>query len=679
MSLAVLADLPAKAEQIAGQALSGRSIVVSGPTGSGRWSLADTLQAKLGTRGVSVSLPPFETHDAPLHGLVQAGAALGGEGLRIAIDAAAPLAERAARISELAARSGRVLLVRVPESWHKQERPNAAGRTRRQERAQDLLAGWLRDESIVGKVFILHQLSRGLLPTSATVSEVELSPPALDTAAFSNEERWGAYAPALRKVRECKGHENLSPIQLRLLVGVTALGERPEEIVPALWGGVSHLMPLLDRLVELLSREANEPLLGAVRRLARARFPLPREVALSIARCPAEHVPLLTECVAYSHGETLRVPDAVRTRLQRAPHIADVPTHAAIADHYRGLDGAPSPPADSGKILHWLERAHHVGRLGKSGENEWQSLQLAGPEQLLDHAWSLSVEFKDYTGAAALYRKRLEQDETDAYAWHYLGFNLLRANAARDAVESAFRRALDLEPNKPWWNSRLVTFLIRDLRYRKADDEWRSTIQRVDPKETAVQDGPWLARNVHRWVAEAWLDHGEIERARTVFRQVPTNVIQQDPILLKLRQRLEDAYEAVMLGESVYPAGVPMADRWVSPRVLPDEKDGTPLHRWMPGRILSVDQKTVAFVVALPPDRRVFKQQVTVKEWRSWSRATPRLDAFFEMGFYGADEKLVEVIEVRAQPSAPIDAPLEDVDDDPAEPVSVGAYETGIA
>lgn len=665
MSLAALSDLPALADDLAKQAASGETVVVSGPTGSGRWSLGDELVRKLGTKSIDVRLPPFEAIDAALHGLLQAAAALGGDAVEQARDIRVALGDRAAEIADRAAAAGHVLVVRVPESWFKTNYPQAAIRLRREAAAAALFEGWLRPAKGVGRIVLLHERSLTLLPRHSAAG-CELKAPAVAAEALEDEARWGSYAPAFRRVRQTPGSEHLSPIQLRLLVGVTALGERPEEIVPALWGGSGQLMPLLDRLMEQLHVEANEALLAAVGRLARTRFPLPRQVALDLARCPTEHTPLLTECIAYAHGGCLRVPDAVRTRLQRGTRRSDAETHGALATYHRTLDGVNAPPPDAGKMIHWLERAHHLGRTGDEGADEWRKLDLAGPEQLLDRAWSLSVEHGDFEGAAKLYRQRLDQDARDAYAWHYLGFNLQRAKSETAAIEHAYREAVRLEPDNAWWNSRLVTFLISDLRYRKAEEEWRDSIERVDSQETRVQAGPWLARHLHRWVVLEWLRHGEVERARAVFRRIPVKVLREDPTLLELRQRMEDAVEAVTLGESVYPTHVPMEERWHAPRVMPERNGKEELRRWMPGRVLLVHDKKVTFVVVLPGERRVFKQTVSLAKWKSWSITFPHAGAFFEMGFYGAKEKTVAVIEVRSQPAR---FPRELEDDEPEEEI----------
>lgn len=665
MSLACLADLPARAHSLAEDARAGRRLSVAGPAGSGRWTLGTHVLAELGDAAIEVSLPPFEALDAPLHGLFQIAAAVGPQAVEIAADRGSTLAQRAAGVLALASRNGRALVLRVPESWRKLPAPGGASRARRESSALTIFQALRELDGKLGVIAIIHPSSLGLL--SEWDAAQPLPGPQLDPAALSDEHPWGSYREAFLRVRATPNAQALSPIQFRLLVGVTALGGSPTEIAPSLWGGVGQLTPLLGRLVQLLTLTEHATLRDSVSRLIRARFPLPRDKALQIAAPPEQHAPLLAECLGYAHGSVLRVPDAVRSALrwglQRLPE-SDEQTHSAFGRYHESLDGASSPPATVPAMFNWLERIYHLGRTGPAGEDAWKLLTLASSEQLLDRAWSLSVEYHDYSGAANLYKELTQRDSSDSYPWHYLGFNLQRCGASPVDVETAYRTAVSLDRTNPWWNSRLVTFLIDDLRYRAADEEWKACIERLDPTETIVQDRPWLAHHVHRWVAHTWLNHGEVDRARAVFSRIPLAVVAADPELLRLAHRLHDCVEAVTLGESVYPAHAPIRERWVAPRAVPERHDDTLLSRWMPGRILSVHGESVALVVVDPKTRRVFKQEVERRQWREWARTSPVEGAFFEIGFYGPDEKLVEVIVLRSQPTRPSEAMADDDQDE---------------
>ncbi|MGO8998163.1 MAG: tetratricopeptide repeat protein [Polyangiaceae bacterium] len=633
MNVADLSDVTARATKVARDAPTKTPLVVVGPTGAGRWSLGAEVVRLLGTQAIDVFLPPFEAQDAALHGLLQVAAVFGAAAMEEARKDAGPLRDRAAAVAARAVEAKRVLVIRVPESWCLVGSANTDGRAFREQRAKDLFAGWLSTPKFRA-VLLLHDKSLGLVEwvegiEGITCRRDSLPKPKVNREALQDESRWGSYAAAFGEVRRTEGVEGLSPIQLRLLVGLTHLGERPIDIVPTLWGGAGQLGPLLDRYREILALPENRTLLDSVRRALRTRFPLPTSAALQIAGFPKEHVPLITECLAYEHDGYLRIPDAVRARL-RAPRSQDDATHTKLAEFHKGLDGAKKPPAKPAKIVHWLEKAHHLAHAGPGAAAQWDELEVSA-EQLLDRAWSLSVEHHDWASAAKIYKRILDRNlltrsSDKAYAVHYLGFNLERAGSPPTDVEKAYREAVKLETGNAWWNSRLVTFLIRDLRYAAADDEWRRSVERLDPMESRVSRDPWLARHVHRRVADEWLQHGQVDRARAVFRRIPNSVVVRDPQLLELRQRVEDATEAVVLGESVYPTHVPVRERWRAPRVLPEGQA-----KWMPGRVLAVDAQGVAFVVATPDSqRRVFKQRASVDEWTRWSGGSPpRVDMFF--------------------------------------------------
>jgi len=62
--------------------------------------------------------------------------------------------------------------------------------------------------------------------------------------------------------------------------------------------------------------------------------------------------------------------------------------------------------------------------------------------------------------AAAVYRKIVELDPQDAYAWEYLGYNLLRADPARyvDEILKAYSNAVEHDPRNPLYHGRWLGF-----------------------------------------------------------------------------------------------------------------------------------------------------------------------------------------------------------------------------
>lgn len=70
---------------------------------------------------------------------------------------------------------------------------------------------------------------------------------------------------------------------------------------------------------------------------------------------------------------------------------------------------------------------------------------------------------EQWLAAADVYRKVVERDPEDAYAWEYLGYNLARAQPRRHAaaIEAAYARAHEIEPANPLYHGRLLGFRAR--------------------------------------------------------------------------------------------------------------------------------------------------------------------------------------------------------------------------
>lgn len=69
------------------------------------------------------------------------------------------------------------------------------------------------------------------------------------------------------------------------------------------------------------------------------------------------------------------------------------------------------------------------------------SLELPARELYWDRARSLSVEHRDYLGAAELYRECLRRfDDRDAYAWHYLGTTSIGQGGSGERPSTHFER-----------------------------------------------------------------------------------------------------------------------------------------------------------------------------------------------------------------------------------------------
>ena len=600
--------------------------------------LVSALAARLGPVAVTVMVPSLDDADAPLHTLLQVAARVGREAVASAEDGSRPLAARAEETVRGLKRD-QVLLVHVP-----------AGKGRPLE-DDEPSRGWLRRLVLVAERHGIPSV-RVVPPEHAPRrTSARLPLPRADLAALDAAALWGGYADHARSLGRVIGDQStsLTPLQLRLMVGLVGLGAPPEAVVRQdLRGG--QLVPLARMLVGLLASEALAEVRGAVRRLAVVRRPLPVPDALALARPPAGHEALLAHCIAYGDSE-LRVADDVRSVLLRklARAADETPHHKAVADHHERLDGATCAVEALGgrepahQVAHWLEKVHHLAHAGSCGLAEWNRQKLKSREFLIDRARSLSTEARDYEGAAAIYQRCLGLDPHDAYALHYRAYNLDREGGDAVEVERCYRAARDRQRTNLFYNSRLVTFFIEQGRPVDADGAWQAAQTNL-----AERLPEQVIHHVGLHVVRAWLEAGDVVRARHVFDSLPYE-FEQDPRVKEAEQRLLDAEEAQLLGVAVYPPDVPVAERWQRPRVAPQRHHGAALQRWYPACIVSTGEEVVLALVtphAEARQRRSFTRRLTMQEWRRMADWEPEDRSYLEIAEYG-DQVLAFAVPTR--------------------------------
>ncbi|WP_426748626.1 hypothetical protein VZQ01_19395 [Myxococcus faecalis] len=645
----------------------GRAWVMGAP-GSGRWELAQTLQ-QLPERTHLLRLPPMMETDGAVHGLLQAAAVLGQEALSEAAHDNEPLQARARRVAEQLAQRQKTLVVYLPDSWTFHARVKDATGLLLVQRALELLEG-LASAKDLRWVVMTPSLPSPRIPLFLSAlspsSRIRLSPRNVSRSVLDDDSRWGDAAPAASRLGRVMGAQvELTEPQLRMMVCLVQMGEDPRtllrQVEPSLKAGPHSAVEVLrPRFEEVLHRPENQALRRGWHRVLQARFPIPLEEARRLTGFTEERLSSMRSCLGTSADE-LQVDDGVREWLlavtaEPEQHGSPPDAHLALAEFHERRDGALSVELAQGQqVLHWLEKVHHLGHSGRLGAERWAKLKLTSREFFWDRARALSIEQRDFMGAADVYERCLEQvDSEDAYSWHYLGFNLDRAAQKRERAEEAFRKAVELDPTNPWWNGRLVTFLIEQSRFRAADGEWEQALERVDPAGTVVREGAALALNMHRWVVTSWLQRGEVARARKAFDTIPLEVVERQEVLKRLRQRLADAEEAVQLGESVYPASVPVTLRWKKPLFLDvRNENGSTLREWFPGRVVHASRHEVQLVVATPEvdplERQVVSKTLSREQWAHAARtqALPKEDTFIEVGTY--EDEALRIVLVPAE------------------------------
>lgn len=615
-----LAEPTAEPERLARWALEqvntgDRIGAIIGPVGAGKSSVLARLREEV--RTVVVEPPPLRDGDAVFHALAQLAAAAGAAD--DAYEALASVRERAASAARrLSARDDVALVLRLPSSWSRLGAVSGRDQLIFRRRAVELLQG-LRDAAGLRLVVLATTIDQALDRVLGLRGRVQHLPaPAVRLGALQDEALWGAYASHARRAADLLGEApRATPIAARVLVGCLALGADETSTTHAL-AAAAPLRPLLVLLSDRLARPEHRELAAGLASALAARGELPLDVAERLACLPEEHRPLLRDCVGYQpEAGSLRVTETVRLALGSASPEA----HRALAEHYQTLDGQRSLAAlDAERARAWLEKLHHLAHGGPETGPRWDEQTRDARELFWDRGRALSIDAQLHRLAAEVYRACVERFQDDAYAWHYLGYNLDRAGVEPLRAEEAFRMAAKLEGDNRWWHSRLVTFLVEQARYADAEEAMRTALAQLDPDGSGVDEDPQLCRDFHGWVATAWLDAGEVGRARRTFDLLPPEIVARDDVLRVLKWRLEDAEEAERLGDSVHPPGVRMDRRWRRPAQIAEQgPDGARLVEALPARVVAATEEAVTLVVGVAIDGRheLVRTEITADEWQA--------------------------------------------------------------
>ncbi|ATB29773.1 hypothetical protein MEBOL_003228 [Melittangium boletus DSM 14713] len=402
--------------------------------------------------------------------------------------------------------------------------------------------------------------------------------------------------------------------------------------------------PLLEQLRQTLAWHEHAP---ALQRAAFARFALSWDKLLASVPELQNIEDLVRVGLGYETSDgRVRLSEPVRKALLSGNILGqklaepDLLTHARFEQAWTQLDGATTPEQlHPSKVIPWLEKMHHRAHAGTHTREQLEHLDLPAPEMYWDLGRALSREQERFEDAALVYRRCWTKFQHDDYAHHYYAWNLDRAAREPDEVEKHYALAIEQRPDNVWWHARLCTFLIHRARFRDAEEAFRRALEHLDPSEVEVQEDARFAHSLHRWLIEAWLNMGEIDRANEVMSLVPRDIIASSNVLRALSARVADAMEATQLGESVYPQAIPPEERWTQPAFLPEEDDGHELETWRPGRVRRVGEADIELVYAEPDEKAESRElqgvELSLHEWNEMARGrAPQSDAFVILAEY---------------------------------------------
>lgn len=609
-------------------------VVVGGPEGAGRGYVLERVREE--RRVIELEGTPISDPDAAVHLLLQLLAfvprrqradVLGcGDLRRIAFRATQRATEE---------QNAEVLALRLPRSWERLLETRTDEEDSPQlDRARDVIRG-LQDHANLPVLVLCGSARREWRRILRSPVFHALGAARTELDLLKDESLWTTYSTHANSVADACTEADIpvSPLQARLMVGLRAVGISGQEALAGLRGKPpGALWPLLRMLKTRLASPEHGDLRVAADQVLAARRPVPSKVVDSLTDLP-EHQPFFHHCIGYETEVGVRVPEVVRDELRASTELPLESAHESLHAHFKSLDGKADPREVEGvqEMRAWLERAHHAAHL--PDDAAWNELEPPCAEFYWARARWLSKVSKRYGAAADVYQRGVIHFKDDDYGSHYFAWNAERDARPSAVVEPAYRRAIEINPTNRWWNSRLVTFLISRAQYDRAEVEYYEGLARLQSAGTEAS----LARAYHLWIVRAWLDAGEITRARTVFDDIPEEAL-HDSVIASLQRRLLDSEEAESLGESVYPAAQRLGDRWKRPALLAEEFDGKPLTHWYPAHVLEVGETiSLAFATtAREPERRVLRRELSLEDWKAATDDAPQAGTWVFVARYEA-------------------------------------------
>lgn len=293
----------------------------------------------------------------------------------------------------------------------------------------------------------------------------------------------------------------------------------------------------------------------------------------------------------------------------------------------------------AGAMKEELEEIHQLTEAGDAGALLGRSLQFVEQYDALGRSLSRRALREDRPEAERLrldavraYERALAHDPDDAYAHHYLAYNLDILGMSPERVNEEFLAARDLDPAHPWYHGRYVCFLITRSRMEQARAAWERAL--VD---LGYATGPRrrVYEELHGPVARHLLSHAQLAFASEVLDDVPRE--QRDAPWWRALSRFCVHLEEDRDERLVFPLGVALEERWNGPHLLAEDPEGPRVVRWRPGRVVATEEGAVILHVSEQPPpapERIRTLRLTAQalreRWR-WSARIPAPGTFVEL------------------------------------------------
>jgi tetratricopeptide (TPR) repeat protein len=205
-------------------------------------------------------------------------------------------------------------------------------------------------------------------------------------------------------------------------------------------------------------------------------------------------------------------------------------------------------------------------------------------EQLHEIGAELSYRYRQHPKAVEIYRLALGFDKTNARTHHYLAFNLDWDANEPTLVEDHYQKAIEYNPQHPWYHSRWISYLVTRGRNKDARKAFRHA---NDVMPVSCNSPEYVFKGLHRWIARWMLHWGELAMAEDVLNSIPP-AYRDERSVVRLQEMLE-TLKLAELGIAVFPLSIRKSHWWnpAGHTGLPGQMDGK-LLTWKPARVDAV-------------------------------------------------------------------------------------------
>lgn len=312
-------------------------------------------------------------------------------------------------------------------------------------------------------------------------------------------------------------------------------------------------------------------------------------------------------------GGSRRAPDALAREIRQLVQAGDpawrtdepaTESHRFAAEYHRGrFEKARARGDVATAVRDELEEIHHLTEAGDAEALLGRSLQFVEQYDALGKSLSQRALHTPRDkgeqaerlrrDAVRAYDRAIAHEPRDAYAHHYVAYNLDILGVEPERVEREYVLARDIHPEHPWYHGRYICFLITTAWMAEARAAWNRALD--DLAGAAGSPQQVLCERLHAQIAVHLLARGELDFAADVLEDVPHDL--RDLPWWRALEHLRACLEEDRDEELVFPPALAMEERWLGPHLLADQ-DLAHVREWHPGRVIGRDARGVVLRVA---------------------------------------------------------------------------------